>query len=98
MCRVSTQITGRSAAVNALTSHCDSGPASIPIRPKRTPSEAKRAMMSAGSGGTFLLQDHLTGVVDNAHRRFLHGHIKTHEMRHLIAPSSMLEFEPTSIQ
>jgi hypothetical protein len=33
MCRVSTQITGSSAAVNALTSHCDSGPASIPIRP-----------------------------------------------------------------
>jgi hypothetical protein len=32
MCRVSTQITG-SLAVNALTSHCDSGPASIPIRP-----------------------------------------------------------------
>jgi len=26
MCRVSTQITGSSAAVNALTSHCDSGP------------------------------------------------------------------------
>src|SRR5437762_4578758 len=52
MCRVSTQITGRSAAVNAITSHCDSGPASIPIRPKGTPSEVRRAMISAGSVGT----------------------------------------------
>src|SRR6266699_2279711 len=48
-------------------------------------------------GRYLLLQDHLAGVVDNAHRRFLHRHIKTHEMRHLIAPSSMLEVAPTSI-
>src|SRR5262249_52081170 len=53
MCRVSTQITGRLATVNALTSHCDSGPASIPIRPKLTPSELRMAMISAGSVGTF---------------------------------------------
>src|SRR6516165_5713021 len=53
MCRVSTQITGRSAAINPLTSHCDSGPASIPIRPKDTPSEVRTAMISAGSVGTF---------------------------------------------
>jgi hypothetical protein len=53
MCRVSTQITGRSTIVNALTSHCDSGPASIPIRPQLTPSELRRAMISAGSVGTF---------------------------------------------
>ena len=53
MCRVSTQITGSSAAVNALTSHCDSGPASIPIRPKDTPSEVRTAMISAGSVGIF---------------------------------------------
>jgi hypothetical protein len=33
MCRVCTQITGRPASARALTSHCDSGPASIPIRP-----------------------------------------------------------------
>jgi hypothetical protein len=39
----------------------------------------------------------VAGIVDNAHRRFFHRHIKTHEMRHLIAPSSMLELEPTSI-
>src|SRR5262249_21432427 len=45
----------------------------------------------------FLLQDYLAGIVDNAHRRLFHRHIKTHEMRHLIAPSSMLEVEPTSI-
>src|SRR6266705_1739351 len=39
----------------------------------------------------------LAGIVDNAHRRFLHRHIKTNEMHHLIAPSSMLEVAPTSI-
>src|SRR5262249_32702984 len=80
ICRVSTHITGRSAPVNALTSHCDSGPASIPIRPKLTPSEGDD---SVRLGRYFLLQDHLAGVVDNAHRRFLHRHIKTNEMRHL---------------
>src|SRR6516164_4616267 len=45
----------------------------------------------------FLLQDYLAGIVDYAHRRLFYRHIKTHEMRHLIAPSSMLEVEPTSI-
>src|SRR6516165_10679399 len=53
MCRVSTQITGSSAVINPLTSHCDSGPASIPIRPKDTPSEVRTAMISAGSVGIF---------------------------------------------
>src|SRR5436305_14970396 len=32
MCRVSTQITGKPASASALNSHCDSGPASNPIR------------------------------------------------------------------
>ena len=49
-------------------------------------------------GRDLLLQDHLDSVVDNAHRRFLHRHIKTDEMRHLIAPSSMPEAKPTPIQ
>src|SRR5215469_7601633 len=44
-----------------------------------------------------LLQDYLAGIVDNAHRRLFHRHIKIHEMRHFIAPSSMLEVAPTSI-
>jgi hypothetical protein len=35
MCRVSTQITGKPASARALNSHCDSGPASNPIRLKR---------------------------------------------------------------
>ena len=49
-------------------------------------------------GRYFLLQDHLAGIVDHAYRRFLHRHIKTNEMRHLIAPSSMLEVtRPRSI-
>src|SRR5665213_3941420 len=32
MCRVSTQITGKPASASVLNSHCDSGPASSPIR------------------------------------------------------------------
>src|SRR6266851_3339691 len=47
-------------------------------------------------GRYFLLQDHPAGIVDNANRRFLHRHIKANEMRHLIAPSSMLEVTPTT--
>jgi hypothetical protein len=35
MCRVSTQTTGNSASARAPQSHCDSGPASSPIRLKR---------------------------------------------------------------
>jgi hypothetical protein len=35
MCRVLTQITGRPASASALKSHCDSSPASRPIRLKR---------------------------------------------------------------
>src|SRR5271163_993089 len=34
ICRVSTQITGKPASARALNSHCDSGPASNPIRLK----------------------------------------------------------------
>jgi transposase len=34
MCRVSTQITGKPASAKTLYSHCDSGPASSPIRLK----------------------------------------------------------------
>src|SRR5580693_3494093 len=44
-------------------------------------------------GQYFLLKDHLAGVVDNAYRRFLLRHIKTHEMHHLIAPSSRIEVD-----
>ena len=35
MCRVSTQIAGKPASASALNNHCDSGPASSPIRLKR---------------------------------------------------------------
>src|SRR5215472_1889706 len=34
ICRVSTQITGKPASARVLNSHCDSGPASNPIRLK----------------------------------------------------------------
>src|SRR6266699_1671582 len=63
MCRVSTQITGRSAAVNAFTSHCDSGPASIPIRPKGTP--------------TFLSPTHQDPRNAPSHRSFLDARART---------------------
>src|SRR6516162_10083507 len=47
-------------------------------------------MIASGSVSTFCSKITL-------HRRLFHRHIKTHEMRHLIAPSSMLEVEATSI-
>ena len=45
MWRVSTQITGYPASARALNSHCDSGPASRPIR-------FQLEYVEAGSGGT----------------------------------------------
>src|SRR6266851_9984702 len=49
-------------------------------------------------GRDLLRQDHLAGIVDYAHRRFLHRHVKTNKIHHLIAPSPMIEVVPTSIQ
>src|ERR1700730_18130900 len=99
MCRVSTQITGRETARGQRMAQ--------PLRqrtsldPDPTEGHAERGQKGDDIGRLgryFLLQDHLAGIVDHAHRRFLHRYIKTHEMRHLIAPSSMLEVAPTSIQ
>src|SRR6266849_5651328 len=42
MCRVSTQTAGNSASARALSSHCDSGPASNPIRLKWAGREEKK--------------------------------------------------------
>src|SRR5262249_17907686 len=80
--------------VNALTSHCDSGPASIPIRLKGTPSEVKRAMISAGSSApavprsprrhhrqrkpTFLSPTHQDPRNAPSHPSFLHAPPRTH--------------------
>src|SRR5262249_9473013 len=86
MCRVSTQITGRSAAVNALTSHCEQRTG---LDPNPAEAYAQRGQKGDDIGRLsrhWLFQDHLTGIIDNANRRFFHRYIKTHEMRHLIAP------------
>jgi len=90
MCRVSTQITGSSAAVNALTSHCDSGRLRSRFRRRSHRAKVRR--------GDDILRSVRTSAPRSPcrHRRqrtpsFLHRHIKTTEMRHLIAPSSMLE-------
>src|SRR3954469_9975737 len=93
MCRVSTQITGSSGSDQPLRQRTgfDPDPAIGHVERGQKGNDIGRF------GGYFLLQDHLAGIVDNAHRRFLHRHIKTCEMRHLIAPSPMLEVEPTSI-
>ena len=49
VCRVSTQTTGKLASASALNSHCDSGPASTPIRPAHadlvSPSASLRALV-----------------------------------------------------
>src|SRR6516225_8093080 len=39
-------------------------------------------------GRYFLLQDHLAGIVDHAHRCCLYRYVQTSEINHLIAPSS----------
>jgi hypothetical protein len=45
-----------------------------------------------------MIQDDPAGVVYNAYRRFRRRRIKTGEMRHMIALSSVSEEQPTSIQ
>ena len=54
MWRVSTQITGSPASANPFTSHCDSGPASSPIRAYSSPALFKKAMMASGSVATLV--------------------------------------------
>jgi hypothetical protein len=95
MCRVSTQIqVGRRQRIDQplrQRASLDPNPAEWHVERGQKGDDIGRLSRH------LLLQDHLAGIVDNAHRRFFHRHIKTHEMRHLIAPSSMLELEPTSI-
>jgi len=47
--------------------------------------------MISSAGPYFLLQDHLAGIVDNGTPTFPSPTHQDNEMRHLIAPSSMLE-------
>ena len=53
-------------------------------------------MMSAGSVGAFCSKITFPAS-STTHTDVSFTDIKTHEIRHLIAPSSMLEIEPTSI-
>jgi hypothetical protein len=97
MCRVSTQITGSSAAISGTDQPLRQRTGLDPDPPV---DHAERGQKRGDIGRLsryFLLQDHRARVVDNAYRRFLHRHIKTDKMRHLIAPSSMPEAAPTSI-
>src|SRR3974390_1252861 len=53
MCRVSTQITGKPASARVLKSHCDSGPASNPIRLKWYVGLLSTCSKDSGSLATF---------------------------------------------
>ena len=53
MCRVSTQITGKPASAITLKSHCDSGPASSPIRLKWYEGFVNTVSKASGSLATF---------------------------------------------
>src|ERR1700732_4034428 len=71
MCRVSTQTTGNSASARALNSHCESGPASNPIRFSNRPFRVKRFQT-----------DHHHSSVDVAHGLVLLFGIGTRPFHH----------------
>src|SRR5271168_2671485 len=52
MCRVSTHTTGSPASARLLTSHCDKGPASSPIRPYTLLIDRSSSMRASGSVAT----------------------------------------------
>jgi len=93
MCRVSTPDHGKPATVKAVTSHCDSGPALDPDPAKAHAERGQNSDDIGRLGPYFPAQDHLAHRT--THTDLSSPTHQTHEMRHLIAPSSMLEVEPT---
>src|SRR6476619_5504743 len=78
MCRVSTQTTGNSASARALNSHCDSGPASNPIRSKdekRRDEFLSRSLLRHGSDVHAALNE-LSVVREKIDAQHLRGHPK----------------------
>jgi hypothetical protein len=71
MCRVSTQITGKPASASALKSHCDSGPASNPIRLKWQAGFVSTASSASGSLDHLHFPHHPARVIHDADARLL---------------------------
>src|SRR5881397_1067178 len=91
MCRVSTQITGNPASARALNSHCDSGPASNPIRLKWQAGFVSTASSASGSLATFTSPHDPARVVHDADARLLDRHIQSSKMVHAALLLLMLE-------
>src|SRR3954468_11110601 len=90
MWRVSTQITGKPASASALNSHCDSGPASSPIR-----LNVVRVLQHCQQRCRFARHLHfpndLTHLIHNADAGLLDRNVQSSKMVHAALLLLMLE-------
>src|SRR5206468_12199456 len=96
MYRVSTQITGKPASASALKSHCDSGPASSPIRLKRhrVPQNLQQSFRLA----RYLHFPHDPArVIHNADAGLLDRYVQSTKMVHAALLLLMLEAVTTDL-
>src|SRR5690349_17893454 len=81
MCRVSTQITGKFASPSELNNHCDSGPASSPIRLKQY-AVAQYLQQIVGLARNLNLPNDLARIIHNADARVLDRYVQSSKIVH----------------
>src|SRR5467141_2675162 len=91
MCRVSTQITGNPASARALNSHCDSGPASNPIRLKVVGEVLQHRQQCFRFARHLYFPNDLACVIHNADARLLDRNVQSSKMVHAALLLLMLE-------
>src|SRR6476469_5967741 len=91
MCLVSTQTTGNSASARALNSHCDSGPASNPIRLKRLGGALQYRQQSLGFARYLHFPNELASVIHNTDAGLLDRNVQSRKIVHAALLLLMLE-------
>src|SRR6202050_3576471 len=97
MCRVSTQTTGNSASARAPNSHCDSGPASNPIRLKRLGGVLQYRQQRFRFARYLHLPNDLARLIHNADAGLLDRNVQSSKMVHAALLLLMLEAVHTDL-
>jgi len=97
MCRVSTQITGNPASASVLKSHCDSGPASSPIRLKRVDGIPQNLQQSFWLACYLHFPHDPARVIHNADAGLLDRYVQSSKMVHAALLLLMLEAVTTDL-
>src|SRR5258705_13798059 len=97
MCRVSTQITGNSASARALNSHCDSGPASSPIRLKAVGGVPQNLQKGFRLARYLHFLHDPARVIHNADAGLLYRYVQSTKMVHAALLLLMLEAVTTDL-